>query len=253
MAKGRVAAKELKRDPLMDQYLTTRSWVQSRSRPLVIGLTVTAVVAAAILIFWMISSSRDRAASESLADAFKVAEATVANPIPPNVTGYAFASEDEKNRKAYEAFEKVARDYPSYYGDLARYCAATYQLKFDATKAEATLKDLAQRDSTVAAQARLALAQRYAASGRLDDAVTTLQQLKSKPGDVAPLLIDLKMAEVYEAQGKIKEAIELYFSIAKTSRSAGVGTMASTRLAALDPARLDQLPPPEPTSPFAGR
>jgi len=237
----------------MDQYLTTRSWVRSRSRPILIALTAAAVIAAAVLITWMIISSRNRAAADSLAEAFKVAEANVSNPIPPNVAGYAFTSEEEKNRKTYEAFEKVAHDYPSYYGDLARYCAATYQLKFEPSKAEATLKDMAQRDSVIAAQARMALAQRYEASGRLDEAITALQQLKAKPGDVAPLLIDLKTAEIFEAQGKVKEAADLYFKIATISRSGGIGTIASTRLAALDPARLDQLPPPEPTSPFSGR
>lgn len=248
MAKGRISAQQLKHDPLMQQYLTTRSWVQSRSRQLLTGLVVVAAVTAVVLIFWFFTSSRQRAAAEQLSNAFKISNAIVANPKPPNVE--AFATEDEKHRRAFEAFDKAARDYPSYYGDLARYQAAMHQMYFEPEKAEATLKQLAGEDSAVGAQARLALAERYEATGKLDEAAATYQQLKTKPGDVPPILIDLGLARVYEAQGKTSEAADLYFNVAKESRTSPAGTVAVTRLTVLDPARAEQLPPPEPTSPF---
>jgi len=252
LAKGRIASKELKRDPLMEQYLTTSSWVKSRTRPLITGLTIVAVITAAVLLFWLISSRRSRAAADSLGEAFKVAEATVANPVPPVVNGYAFTTEDEKSRKAYEAFNKTAVDYPSYYGEVARFYAATYQLKFDAPAAEATLKDLAQKESTIGAQARLALAQRYEGTGRLDEAMATYQNLLKQPGDLAPLFVRYNIARVLEAQGKTKEAADAYFEVAKDGKSVGVGSAAMTKLSALDPSRLEQLPPPEATNPLAG-
>lgn len=252
MTKGRITAKELKHDPLMDQYLTTRSWIQARSRPLLLGLTVAAVIGAAILIFWLVTSRRERGAAESLSEAFKVAEAIVANPVPPNTPGYAFTSEDEKNRKAFEAFDKAARDYPSVHGDLARFSGAMFQIKFDAQKAEVTLKELAAKNSAISPQAKLALAERYEASGRLDEAIAAYNELKTKPGDISPLLINFSIARVYEAQGKNKEAADMYFSVAKDSKSVGIGTVALTRLSTLDPSRLTELPPPEPSSPLAG-
>lgn len=236
----------------MEQYLTTSSWVKSRTRPLLTGLTIVAVIAAAVLLFWLISSRRSRAAADALGEAFKVAEAIVANPVPPNTTGYAFTTEDEKARKTFEAFDKAARDYPSYYGDLAQFYAATNQLKFDAPAAEATLKNLAQKDSTIGAQARLALAQRYEGSGRLDEALTAYQDLLKRPGDIAPLFIRFNIARVYEAQGKLKEAADGFFEVAKDGRSIGIGASAMTKLSILDPARLEQLPPPEATNPLAG-
>ncbi|MEP7274601.1 MAG: tetratricopeptide repeat protein [Acidobacteriota bacterium] len=252
MAKGRVGAKELRRDPLMEQYITTSSWIKTRTRPILTGLTVVAVIAAAILIFWQITSRRERAAADALSEAFKVTEAVVANPLPPNATGYAFTTEEEKDRKIFEAFDKVAHDYPSYYGDLARFYAASSQLKFDPPAAEVTLKDLATRDSSVGAQAKFALAQRYEGSGRLDESLTTLQDLLKKPGDLAPLVIRFTIARVYDAQGKTKEAADAYFEIAKDARSVGIGAVAMAKLSALDPARLDQLPAPEASSPLAG-
>jgi tetratricopeptide (TPR) repeat protein len=176
----------------------------------------------------------------------------VANPVPAVVNGYAFTSEDEKARKAYEAFNKTAHDYPSYYGDIARFYAATYQLKFDAPAAEATLKELAQKNVEISANAKLALAQRYEGSGRLDESLVVLQDLLKQPGDLSTLFIRFNIARVYEAQGKTKEAADEYFNVAKDAKSIGVGASAMTRLAVLDPARIEQLPPPEPTNPLAG-
>lgn len=254
MAKGRISAQELKRDPLMEQYVNTSHWVKGRSRPILTWLTAAVVVIALGLIVWFVMSRRATNARESLAEAFRYQEAQVANPIPPNTPGLAFTTDDEKHRKAYEAFEKAARDYPSYHGDLARYFAATHQLYFEPEKAEATLKEISQKDSEIGAQARLALAERYAASGKSDEGIAEYQKLKSKPYSVPSALIDLNMARIYEAQGKTKEAIDLYFGVAnnKDWRSTSLGNSAVTKLSLLAPEKVDQLPPAEAASPFAG-
>jgi tetratricopeptide (TPR) repeat protein len=258
LAKGRVSAQQLKRDPLMEQYVATSAWAKSNSRPILKYLTVAAIVIAVAAIAWMIFSRRSNNAAEALAEGFRWNDAQVANPIPPNPTGYYATSEDEKHRKAYEAFAKAANSYSSYYGDLARYYAATHQLAFqdaaEQAKAEATLKEVSQKDSDIGSQARLALALRYEATGKYQEALDEYQKLKAKPGNVAIGQIDFNMARVYEAMGKTKEAIDLYFAIAnnKDLRSIGLGTSAISRLTVLDPAKVEQLPPPEAASPLAG-
>jgi tetratricopeptide (TPR) repeat protein len=252
LAKGRISAQELKHDPLMDQYLTTRGWIKDRMRHLLTGLIVAAVIVAAGLLFWQIKTRRERSAAEELADAFKISAATVANPIPPNMPGYAFTSEDEKNRRAYEAFEKAARDYPSFNRDVARYQGAMHQLNFDAPKAEATLKELASGNSDVASQAKLALGQYYQRNARFDEALTQYQQLKSNPGSVPPVAVDLAMARIYDTMGKTSEAIELYLKVATETKRAGLGTYAMNRLTILAPEKIDAIPMPEISSPLAG-
>ncbi|MGE0130225.1 MAG: hypothetical protein AB7U82_19235 [Blastocatellales bacterium] len=236
--------------------MATSAWVKGRSRPIVKWLTVAAVVIAVGAIIWMFLSRRERNASESMARAMASHQARVSNPIPANLSPgeVAYTSEDEKNRKAYEAFMLAANEYPSINGDLARYFAATHQLHFEADKAEAALKELAQKDSGVGAQARLALAERYEATGKNDDAIAEYQKLKNKPGTVPPALIDVNLARVYEAMGKTKEAADLYFAIAnnKDLRSTGLGTVAVSRLTVLAPERVEQLPPAESTSPALG-
>ena len=245
MAKGR--AQQLKSDPLMDQYVKTSGWVQENTRPITTYLTVAAVVIALGLIGWLIFSRRSANAAESLAEAFRVHDAIVANPIPPNTQGYAFTTQDEKHRKAYEAFTKAANDYSSYNGELGSYYAATHQLFFEPEKAEATLKQLAQKDSPVGLQARMALAGRYEAIGKFDEAIAEYNKLKDKPGDLSVPFIKFKIARSYEAAGKNKEAADLYFEIAsdKDVRSTPLGNEAVTQLTGLDPERVEKLPEPE--------
>ncbi|HEY8459535.1 MAG TPA: hypothetical protein VIM99_04095, partial [Blastocatellia bacterium] len=178
-------------------------------------------------------------------------QAIVQNPLPALGPGQvAFKTEDEKHREAYRAFTEAANEYPSYNGDTARYLAAIHQLHFEPDKAEATLKEIAQKNSEVASQARMALAQRYEASGRNDEAIAEYEALKKNPGTVPPALINLSLGRVYEAVGKTQQAADIYFAIAsdKDLRSSEVGSAAVDRLAAIAPEKVDQLPPPDPSS-----
>jgi len=123
----------------MDQYMNASTWAKDRSRSIVTGLTVAAVVVAVVLIGWLLYSRRTTNAAESLASAMAVHDAIVANPLPALPPGsVGFTTGEEKHRRAFEALEKAAAEYPSYNGDLAHYLAAVHQLNFDAAKAEAT-------------------------------------------------------------------------------------------------------------------
>lgn len=252
MAKGRVSAQELRRDPLMEQYVKTHGWVKDRSRPLLTWLIVAAAVIALALIAWLIFSRRASSAAEAMARAYCWNDALVANPVPPNATGCVATTEEEKHRKAYEAFEQAARDYSSN-REMGRYLAATHQVYFEPQKAAATLQELAQQNSNLGAQARLALAQHYEASSKYDDAIAEYQKLKAKPGAVPPAIIDFNIARTHEAMGKTKEAADGYFAIASTKelRSTGLGTAAANRLTVLAPERIEQLPAPEGGSPMS--
>ena len=252
MAKGRATAQSLKRDPLMEQYRHTTTWVKERTRPIVKWSAIAVGVIALASVVWWFFSHRAKNAAEIMARAMAAHQAIVQNPLPNLAPGQvAFKTEDEKHREAYRAFTEAANEYPSYNGDTARYFAAIHQLHFEADKAEATLKQIAQKNSDVGAQARMALAQRYEAVGKNDDAIAEYQKLKGAPGQIPPALIDLNMARVYEAMGKTKEAVDLYFAIAsnKDLRSSDVGEAAVDRLAAIAPEKVDQLPPPDLTGP----
>jgi tetratricopeptide (TPR) repeat protein len=256
LAKKRIAAQTLKRDPLMQQYVNTTSWVKGHSNPILTWLAVAAGVISLALIVWFFFSNRADNAAEAMATGFRYHNAIVQNPLPATRSPgqEAVTTEDEKHRKAYEAFQKAASDYPSYNGEIGRFLAATHQLYFEPEKAEATLKELSQNDSETGARARLALAQRYEATGKYDEAIAEYQKLKSKPYNIPLALIDINTAKIFEMQGKNKEAVDLYFGVAsnKDWRSSELGSMATDRLTELAPDKVDQLPPPEPGGPFGG-
>lgn len=239
MAKGKITAQQLKHDPLMDQYMKSSDWMKDRRQPIVTGLIIAAVLLVGFFGIRAFMNYRSNQASQALAEGFCWENAVVSDPLPPPRPGTCVCkTDDEKHHKAFEAFEKAAATN----GDTARFYAAMNQLYFDAPKAEATLKAIADGSSVVSGQARLALAERARTTGKFNEALAEYQKLKNKPGDVAPLLIELGIAETNEAMGKTKEAADLYFNIAKDASKTSIGTRALTQLTRLDPARVEQLP-----------
>jgi len=253
VAKGRISPQDLKRDPLMEQYVSASNWFKGRSQPVVKWATIAAIVIAVAAIAWIFTSRRESNAREAMSEAFRYHDAVVSNPIPANVKGYAFTSDDEKDRKAYEAFQKAADDYPSYNGEVGRLYASVHQLNFDPDKADATLRDLAKKDSEVGAQATMLVAKRLSAAGKHDEALAEYNRLKAKSYSIPVQLIDAGIAEVYEAQGKASQAIDLYFGIANDPqwRSTPLGVSAANRLSILAPEKFEQLPEVQAGSAFA--
>ena len=245
MAREQATTKPVLNDPLLDQYNKASDWVKPRTKTII---TALAAIAALLLLFWIyqfFSHKQVEKAGNAFNEALKIDNAPVGDPLPQVEAGQpAFKNEAEKNQKAIEAFEKVSRDYSSMYGDIAGFYAAVRQLNVDGAKGEAALKALADKNSTVSTQARLALAERYEATGKLDDALASYTKLKANPGEVSPSLIELGTARIYEAQGKKQEAADLYFKLASENRDkpTSVNTKALSQLSLLDPARLEKLP-----------
>lgn len=246
MAREHISTEQLKHDPLMDQYVKTSAWVRPHLKTILIALGALVAIIALIFIYqWYAKRSTEKAGNAFL-EALKTDAAVVSDPLPPTLPAgqKAFKTEEEKNRAAVEAFERLARDYPSQYGEIGTYYAAVRQLKLDAAKGEEALKRLADKNSLVSSQARLTLAGRYEAAGKYNEAVAEYQKLKATPGDVPPDLIDFNLARTYEAMGKKQEATELFFTVASHNREkpTAVNNEAVTKLALLDPARVDKLP-----------
>ena len=246
MAREHISPQQLKHDPLMDQYVKTSAWVKPRLKTILMaGAAVVAVIALVFFYQWYAKRSTEKAGNAFL-EALKTDAAVVSDPLPPSlpVGQKAFKTDDEKNRAAVAAFEQLARDYPSQYGEIGSYYAAVRQLKVDAAKGEEALKRLADRNSLVSGQARLTLAERYEAAGKNSEAVAEYLKLKATPGDVPPDLIEFCLARTYETTGKTQEAADLFFNVASHNREkpTAVNTEALTKLTLLDPARVDKLP-----------
>ena len=105
---------------------------------------------------------------------------------------------------------------------------------------------------------KFALAQVKESDGKLDEAAQIYSELaRSNGSTITADTANLKLAKVYEKQGKKKEAADILFNIVDAARKAkgadnqpapvsAAAREAATELKKLDPDRYAQLPPETP-------
>jgi hypothetical protein len=254
-------AKQLKHDKFRDTTLGYADRIVHRAegRGRTILYLLAAVVAAGILFFvysWW-QEGRSDAARLALGKAIEVADAPVVTGTPePNQTGPTFPSERERAQKAVEEFQKVQQQHGSPYKEQARYFAAVNLLEVERPKGIAELEALTKDgNEEIAARAKFALAQARESEGQLDAAAALYQELmRDKNKTVAENTLNMRLASVYEKQGKKDEAAEILFKMVEAARQAKdkegkpLAATSATRAAAdklqsLSPERYKQLPP----------
>ncbi|HEX8337688.1 MAG TPA: hypothetical protein VF621_13220, partial [Pyrinomonadaceae bacterium] len=222
---------------------------------LLYGLAGAVALVALLLAFNWWRERRADAARFALGQAIKIADAPVSATPQPGQSGPTFATERERAQKAVEAFQKVQNDYGSPYKEVARYMAAANLLSVDRPKGLSELEALSKDgDADVAARARFALAQAREADAQYDAAAAGYQELlKTGAASVSPNAVKLRLAAVYEKQGKKEEAVNLLFQMVEAARNAKgkdgkplpestVTRTAADKLQELSPERYAQLP-----------
>jgi tetratricopeptide (TPR) repeat protein len=265
-------ARELQHDKFRDtagkvfDRVTDR--LEGRGQALLYGI-VGVIVLAVLIGFWLNWRHRKTdEAQRALGRAIAIASAPVSNPLsPPPVspTGPTFSTEQERAQKAIEEFQKVAAKYGDPYRAEARYFIAANLLYSDREKGLTELTEMTKSDvPEVAVLSTFALAQAKEADARYDEAAQLYVQIAQKNSPViTPETANLRLATVYEKQGKKKEAADLLFNIVEPSRKAkdsdglplpasAAARQASEKLEKLDPDRYAKLTPEAPAadSPF---
>ncbi|HEX8293261.1 MAG TPA: tetratricopeptide repeat protein [Pyrinomonadaceae bacterium] len=243
------------RDTTFDAYGRLSHRFEGKGRTLLYALAGAVALVALLLAFNWWRERRADAARLALGQAIKIAEAPVSPTPQPNQTGQTFATERERAQKAVEAFQKVQNDYGSPYKELARYFAAASLLTVDRPKGLSELEALSKGgDADVSARARFALAQAREADAQYDAAAPLYQELlKNDAGPVSPNAVKLRLAAVYEKQGKKDDAVNLLFQMVEAARNAkgkdgkplpesAVTRTAADKLQELSPERYAQLP-----------
>lgn len=261
-------AKQLKqdkfRDTTFDAYDRLSHRFEGKGRTILYAVGGTVALVALLLVFNWWRESRADAARLALGQAIKIAETPVSATPQPGQTGPSFTTERERAQKAVEAFQKVQSDYGSPYRELARYFAAANLLIVDRPKGISELEALSKDgDADVAARARFALAQAHEADAQYDAAAVLYQELlKNQSAAVPPNTLKLRLAAVYEKQGKKDDAVNLLFQMVEAARNAkgkdgkplpesGVIRTAADKLQELSPERYAQLPKePSPAGSF---
>jgi tetratricopeptide (TPR) repeat protein len=257
-------ARELKhdkfRDATMNAFDRVGDRLEGRGRTLLYALGGLLALALLLGLWSWWSARRAGEARAALGRASEVAEAPVSPTPPAGTVGLTFPSERERAQKALEEFQKVAGKYGDPYDDIARYMAATQLLTVERARGLQELESIGKSgNKEVSARARFALAQAREADAQYDAAAAIYNDLlKENHPDIVPDTLRLRLASVYESQGKRQEAASILFDMVKAAReakgkdgkpapqSASVA-QAAEKLQALDPARYAQLPK-EPTS-----
>jgi hypothetical protein len=256
-------ARELQHDRFRD---TTMSFfdrlgekLEGQGRIILYGLGGILIAAIVVIFFVKWNGRKNDEAREAMGRAITVATTPISSTQSPTATGPTFSSEQERAQRAADEFDKVAQKYGEPYHSQARYFAATNRLVLDRPKAESQLAELGNgKLGEVSALAKFALAQAREGDGKLDEAAQLYSDLVKLNNDaVTAETANLRLAKLYQKQGKTKEAADLLFSIVDASRKAkgkdelplppsSAAREAADELQKLDPARYAQLPPEAP-------
>ena len=254
-------ARELQHDKFRDKTMETFDRLGNRleGKGSVILYAIAGLVALAALFglysWW--SGQRADEASLALGHAIEIAGAPIVTGTPqPGQTGPTFPNERERAQKAVQEFEAVANKYGDPYRELARYFRAVQMLTVDRKKGLDDLQGLTKSGNTdVAARAKFALAQAREADEQLDDAAALYNELlKDKDSGVASDTLNLRLASIYERQGKKDAASDILFRMIEEARKAkgkdgkplpetASVREADSKLETLNPERYAQLPP----------
>jgi len=258
-------ARELQHDRFRDSAMIfferLGDQLEGKGRTILYGLGGLLLAAILVIFFVRWNGRKNDEARQAMGRAITLATTpiTSTNPVGPPPTGATFGSEKERAQRAAAEFDKVAQKYGEPYHSEARYFAATNRLSLDRAKAEAELSELGKSKSgEVAVLAKFALAQAKEGDGKLDEAAQLYSDLvKLNSPAVTAETANLRLAKLYQKQGKTKEAADLLFGIVDASRKAkgkdelplppsSAAREAADELQKLDPARYAQLPPEAP-------
>jgi len=271
LAKGKPVAKykkkrvrELQHDRFRDTTMglldRLGNLLEGRGRTILYGLGGLLLAGLLIIFFVKWSNRKNDEAQQALGRGITIAKAPVLSTPVQGSTELTFPSEKERSQRAIEIFEQVAAKYGDPYRSESRYFIATNRLMLDRPKAMSELAELTNSSvAEVAVLSKFALAQANESDGKLDEAAKLYSDLARLNNPTIPQeTANLRLAKVYEKQGKKKEATDLLFNIVDASRKAKgpdnlpLPTSAAAREAAeelqkLDPDRYAQLPPETPS------
>jgi hypothetical protein len=258
-------ARELQHDVFRDKTLglfdRLGNSLEGKGRTILYGIAALIAVGVLAGLWSWYSARKSDEARRALGHAIEVASAPVTPTPAPGSTDLSFPTEKDRAERAVKEFQAVANKYGNPYREKANYFIATNLLSVDRPKGISELESLSKSgDSEVAALSKFALAQAREEDAQYDQAAAGYAELaKQNSVVVTQDVANLRLAAVYEKQGKKKEAADLLYSIAERARTAKdqegkpvppspAAREALDKLEKLDPMRYAQLPPePPPT------
>lgn len=274
MSRRKQRQRELRQDKFRDT--TTNLFerlgdaLEGKGRTVLYGLAALLLVAALVGAYRAYSGRRTSEARLALGEAIELQQAQIEpsptpQPSPQTQTPEpTFLTEAARAEAANKKFQEVIDKHPDPHRSIARYFIATNNLVLDRNKGVTELEALTKSgEDEVASSAKFALAQAYEADAKYDQAANIYRELLTADNAAySTETVNLRLAAIYEKQGKRKEATDLLFiTVEKARKAQGADGKpapqplavrdAATQLQKLDPARYAQLPPePASATPF---
>jgi len=253
-------ARQLQHDVFRDKTMATfdrlGDRLEGRGRMILYALAGLAALAVLLGLYSWWSNRQLNEARAALGRAITIAETPVSPAPAPGATTPTFSTESERAQRAVEEFQKVEAKYGDPFKTQARYFKANNLLLLNRQQGISELEAVSKSDEdAIADWAKFALAQAREADGQYDAAAALYNELATDANSFVPAeTVNLRLATVYEQQGKKAEAADLFFRIAETARKETDGEgqpaappsaarEAAEKLQKLDPARYAQLPP----------
>jgi tetratricopeptide (TPR) repeat protein len=256
-------ARELKHDRFRDTTILLADRLAERAAGrgkqilyVLLGIVILAVVGYGI-VRWRQKHAEE--AEQAMGRAIAITSAEISSAPVAGSRDPVFSTPQERAERAIQEFEKIAAKYGEPYRSEARYFIAANRLVSDRLTGENELQALSQGRGESAELAKFGLAQAKAFDGNLDEAARLYTEIvKSNSAVITPESANLQLADVYDKQGKKKEAADLLFNIVDASRKAkdkdgkpipesAASREAGQKLLKIDPTRHAQLPaPPSP-------
>lgn len=253
-------ARELKHDRFRDATMLLADRladrVAGRRQQILYGLIAIVVIAIGVYGFMRWRNKHAEEAHAAMGRAIAINNADIMPTPPPGSKDPVFSSAQERSERAIREFEKVAAKYGEPYRTEAQYFIATNKLTSDRLTGESELLKLSQGAGEVAVLSKFALAQAKEADGNLDEAARLYGEIaKLNSPVITSESANLRLAIVYNKQGKKKEAADILFNIVDAARKArdneqkpipesSASRAAAMELQKIDPTRHAQLPPP---------
>lgn len=224
----------LKQDSFVAATTSSVDWLSVHRSSVIKTAVLVVVVVAAIIAGTMVYNAREAKAEVAFGQAMTIYTTPLLQPGQPTDPGQpSYKTAAERAKAANPVFEQVANQYGWFKaGANARYFAGlTYQDQGQTANAESELKKAADSsDSSLAALAKVALANLYNQTGRQSQAVDLLKEVIKKPTTTVPAsAAKLQLAQLYETTNAA-EAKRLYAEIKDQDKTSAAAQIAAQKL-----------------------
>ncbi len=228
----------LKQDQFVLAATSGVEWLGEHRNSVIRWSIVAVLVIGALVAGIVVYQNRTAAADRLLGQAMDIYQTPLTQPGQPTAPGdKTYATAAERARAANPIFRQAADRYGWLRaGEMARYFAGITELDMgQQANAEADLEKASHsHGSSLAALAKMALANAYLQSGKTSQAVSVFQDLIRHPTTTVPKSeAQLQLAQLYETTNQPGEARRIYAQIKDQDKGSQAAQIATQKLQSL--------------------